>query len=32
MMDKIKLFLTQKSDERATMEETMDSMRILFYA
>lgn len=31
MVDKIKLFLRQRSDERATMEETMDSMKILFY-
>ena len=31
MVDKIRLFLRQDSDEKATMEETMDSMRILFY-
>jgi flagellum-specific ATP synthase len=31
MIDKIKVFLRQNSDERATMDETMDSMRILFY-
>jgi flagellum-specific ATP synthase len=31
MVDKIKLFLRQRSDERATLEETMDSMKILFY-
>ncbi len=31
MMDKVKLFLTQKSEERATLEETINSMKILFY-
>ncbi|OPY67139.1 MAG: putative ATP synthase YscN [Syntrophorhabdaceae bacterium PtaU1.Bin034] len=31
MVDKIKVFLTQKSDERVTFEETIDSMKILFY-
>ena len=31
MMEKVKLFLTQKSDEKATLEETINSMRILFY-
>ncbi len=31
MMEKVKLFLTQKSEERATIEETINSMRILFY-
>jgi flagellum-specific ATP synthase len=31
MVDKIRLFLRQNSDERATLEETMNSMRILFY-
>jgi flagellum-specific ATP synthase len=31
MMEKVKLFLTQKSGERATLEETINSMRILFY-
>jgi hypothetical protein len=30
-MEKVKLFLTQKSGERATLEETINSMRILFY-
>ena len=31
MMEKVKLFLTQKSDEKATLEETLNSMKILFY-
>ena len=31
MVDKIKLFLKQGSDERTTLEEAMDSMKILFY-
>jgi flagellum-specific ATP synthase len=31
MVDKIRLFLRQNSDEKATLEETMNSMRILFY-
>jgi flagellum-specific ATP synthase len=31
MVDKIRLFLKQVSDERATLDETMDSLRILFY-
>jgi flagellum-specific ATP synthase len=31
MIDKINLFLKQESDERATLEEAVDSMRILFY-
>ena len=31
MMEKVKLFLTQKSDEKATLEETINSMKILFY-
>ena len=31
MMEKVKLFLIQKSDEKATFEETINSMRILFY-
>ncbi len=31
MMDKIKVFLRQKSDEKAGLEETINSMRILFY-
>ena len=32
MMDKVRLFLRQKSEEKATLENTMDSMRILFCA
>jgi flagellum-specific ATP synthase len=32
MVDRVKTFLTQGNDERATLEETIDSMRILFYA
>jgi flagellum-specific ATP synthase len=31
MIDKINLFLKQESGERATLEEAVDSMRILFY-
>ncbi len=31
MVDKVRLFLKQNSDEKSTMDETMDSMRILFY-
>jgi flagellum-specific ATP synthase len=31
MVDKVRLFLRQNSDERATLEETMNSLRILFY-
>jgi len=31
MVDKIRLFLRQNSDEKATLEEAMNSMRILFY-
>ncbi|MGD0229877.1 MAG: FliI/YscN family ATPase [Syntrophorhabdales bacterium] len=31
MMEKVKLFLVQRAEERATFEETMNSMRILFY-
>ncbi len=31
MRDKVNVFLKQKSQERATLEETVDSMRILFY-
>jgi flagellum-specific ATP synthase len=31
MVDKVRLFLRQNSDEKVTMDETMDSMRILFY-
>ncbi len=31
MVDKIKLFLRQKSDDRSTLEEAMDAMKILFY-
>jgi flagellum-specific ATP synthase len=31
MMEKVKLFLAQKSDEKATLEETINSMKILFY-
>lgn len=31
MVDKVRLFLRQNSDEKATIEETMDSLRILFY-
>jgi flagellum-specific ATP synthase len=31
MVDKIKLFLRQKSDEPSTLEEAMDAMKILFY-
>jgi flagellum-specific ATP synthase len=31
MVDKIRLFLRQDSDERAGVDETLDSMRILFY-
>jgi flagellum-specific ATP synthase len=32
MMEKVKTFLTQGIDEKATLEETFDSMKILFYA
>ncbi|MBA4416642.1 MAG: hypothetical protein C0392_01835 [Syntrophus sp. (in: bacteria)] len=32
MMDKVKIFLTQGIDERATLEETFNSMKLLFYA
>lgn len=31
MIDKVKVFLTQGIDEKATLEETFNSMRILFY-
>jgi len=31
MMEKVKLFLVQKSDEKATIEKTINSMKILFY-
>jgi len=31
MIEKVKLFLTQGSDEKATLDETVDSMRILFF-
>ena len=31
MVDKIRLFLRQDGDERVTLDEAMDSMRILFY-
>ncbi len=32
MMEKVKIFLTQGIDEKATLEETFNSMKILFYA
>jgi len=31
MIDKMKLFLTQGIDEKTTIEETFNSMKILFY-
>lgn len=31
MVDKIRIFLKQKSDERVNLEKTLDSMKILFY-
>jgi flagellum-specific ATP synthase len=31
MIDKVRLFLTQGIDEKATLEETLNSMKILFY-
>jgi flagellum-specific ATP synthase len=31
MVDKVRLFLRQNSAEKATLEETIDSLRILFY-
>lgn len=31
MKEKVKVFLTQKTDERVTIEETLNSMKILFY-
>jgi flagellum-specific ATP synthase len=32
MMEKVKIFLTQGIDEKATLEETFNSMKLLFYA
>ncbi|OPX98311.1 MAG: putative ATP synthase YscN [Syntrophorhabdus sp. PtaB.Bin006] len=31
MIDKVKVFLTQEVDERTTLEDTVNSMKILFY-
>jgi hypothetical protein len=31
MMDKVKSFLTQGIDQKSTLSETMDSMKLLFY-
>ncbi|MCX8022124.1 MAG: FliI/YscN family ATPase [Syntrophorhabdaceae bacterium] len=31
MIDKVRAFLTQKTDEKVTMEEAINSMKILFY-
>jgi flagellum-specific ATP synthase len=31
MMDKVKVFLTQGIDQKSTLSETMDSMKLLFY-
>jgi len=31
MIDKVKVFLTQSIDEQTTIEETFNSMKILFY-
>jgi flagellar biosynthesis/type III secretory pathway ATPase len=31
MVEKIRIFLKQKSDEKVNLEKTIDSMKILFY-
>jgi flagellum-specific ATP synthase len=32
MMDRVKAFLAQGVDEKVTVEQTLDSMKLLFYA
>ena len=32
MMDRVKTFLTQRVDEKVTIDKTLDSMKLLFYA